>query len=145
MVCKRLWAVPVASQPAASVCRLSMRRPQCQEHPKPKAHFQNQSSNSEPSSHSMPSSLPIWLQHLPEKHFELLSACRAQTPPTSVSVWARSTLRTQCKLTTSPAKPPACTSPLQELVCILGRMLKNISDPQTFTFWLEVSNVAVVY
>ena len=50
-----------------------------------------------------------------------------------------------CKLATAPAEPRARTSPLQELVCILGRMLKNISDPQTFTFWSEVSNVAVVY
>lgn len=50
-----------------------------------------------------------------------------------------------CKLNPAPAELQTRMSPLQELVCILGRMLKNISDPQTFTFWSEVSNVAVVY
>lgn len=40
----------------------------------------------------------------------------------------------QCKLAVAPAELQARASPLQELVCILGRMLKNISDPQTFTF-----------
>lgn len=67
-------------------------------------------------------------------------------PFQQVQLGDRSSTRVHwCKLAMAPAEPQARASPLQELVCILGRMLKNISDPQTFTFWSEVSNVAVVY
>lgn len=63
------------------------------------------------------------------------TAAPSTNPFQQVQPGGRSSTRVhQCKLAVAPAELQARASPLQELVCILGRMLKNISDPQTFTF-----------
>lgn len=96
------------------------------------------SGSEEPISEPPPSMPRICPLASPTNIFVLLSTCRLEGTSVLSQALPRSARGRQEQHTSasSPRPRQSCThtSPPQEVVCILGRMLKNISDPQTFTF-----------